>query len=100
MNAQTGMSGQGDADETSKDFTLGNTFDKGHVVINAQYTKRGDASQADRDFSDCPISETGAAGSKTLYCGGSSYSQDGHVWGDRNFNITPTGVDDAYAVGD
>ncbi|AZG36734.1 MULTISPECIES: TonB-dependent receptor [Shewanella] len=100
MNAQTGMSGQGDADETSIDFTLGNTFDKGNVVINAQYTKRGDASQADRDFSDCPISETGAAGSKTLYCGGSSYSQGGHVWGDQNFNITPSGADDAYAVGD
>jgi len=100
MNVQTGISGQGDADESSVDFTLGNTFDKGNVVINAQYTKRGDASQADRDFSDCPISERGDPGSIELYCGGSSYSQGGHVWGDNNFDITGSGVDDAYAVGD
>ncbi|WP_350433050.1 TonB-dependent receptor [Shewanella sp. H8] len=82
MNVQTGMSGQGDADETSLDFTMGNTFDKGNVVINAQYTNRGDASQADRDFSDCPISEKGDPGSIELYCGGSSYSEGGHIWGE------------------
>ncbi|MDO6611753.1 TonB-dependent receptor [Shewanella sp. 1_MG-2023] len=96
LNVQTGMSGQGDADESSIDFTMGNTFDKGNVVINAQYTKRGDASQADRDFSECPIAE----GADGLYCAGSSYSQGGHVWGDKNFNIVGTGVDGAYAIGD
>ncbi|WP_180961105.1 MULTISPECIES: TonB-dependent receptor [unclassified Shewanella] len=100
MNVQTGMSGHGDADESSIDFTIGNTFDKGNVVINAQYTKRGEASQADRDFSNCPIAETGAAGDKSLYCGGSSYAQGGHVWGDMNFGITPTGPDKEYAIGD
>ncbi|MDP5146709.1 TonB-dependent receptor [Shewanella sp. ULN5] len=100
LNAQTGISGQGDADETSLDFTLGNTFDKGNVVINAQYTKRGEASQADRGFSECPIAEKGAAGSKELYCGGSSYSQGGHIWGDRNHGITATGPEGAYAIGD
>jgi outer membrane receptor protein involved in Fe transport len=100
LNAQTGISGQGDADETSIDFTLGNTFDKGNVVINAQYTKRGEASQADRGFSECPIAEKGAAGAKTLYCGGSSYSQGGHIWGDNNFGITATGPEGAYAIGD
>ena len=100
MNVQTGMSGQGDADETSIDFTVGNTFDKGNVVINAQYTKRGEASQADRDFSNCPIAETGDAGAKTLYCGGSSYAQGGHIWGDRNHGIVGTGEDGAYAIGD
>ncbi|MDP5146708.1 TonB-dependent receptor [Shewanella sp. ULN5] len=94
LNAQTGISGQGDADETSIDFTLGNTFDKGNVVINAQYTKRGEASQADRGFSECPIAEKGAAGAKTLYCGGSSYSQGGHIWGDQNHDMTKTNIDD------
>ncbi|QYJ96413.1 TonB-dependent receptor [Shewanella alkalitolerans] len=98
VNAQTGISGQGDADETSVDFTLGNTFDKGNIVINAQYTKRGEASQADRDFSKCPIAET-SDGSE-LYCAGSSYSEGGHIWGDRNHGIVGTGPDGAYAVGD
>ncbi|MCL1077970.1 TonB-dependent receptor [Parashewanella spongiae] len=100
LNAQTGISGQGDADETSLDLTLGNTFDKGNIVLNAQYTKRGDASQADRDFSDCPISES----KDGLYCGGSSYSQGGHVWGNKNHEITKSGKDKdgkpIYAVGD
>ncbi|UJF20422.1 TonB-dependent receptor [Shewanella sp. OMA3-2] len=100
MNAQTGLSAQGDADETSLDMTLGNTFDKGNLVLNAQYTKRGEASQADRDFSNCPIAETGAAGAKKLYCGGSGYAQGGHVWGDNNFGITATGAEGAYAIGD
>lgn len=94
MNAQTGLSAQGDADEKSIDFTLGNTFDKGNLVLNAQYTKRGEASQADRGFSNCPITETGAAGAKTLYCGGSSYAQGGHVWGNQNHAMTMTNVDD------
>ncbi|WP_133406421.1 TonB-dependent receptor [Parashewanella tropica] len=87
LNAQTGLSGHDDANETSIDFTLGNTFEKGNIVINAQYTKRGDASQADRDFSNCPIAETGKTGSKTKFCGGSSYSEGGHIWGDKNHGI-------------
>ena len=98
VNVQTGLSGQGDADETSIDFTLGNTFDKGNIVINGQYTKRGEASQADRDFSDCPIAET--SDGSALYCAGSSYSQGGHIWGDKNHGIVGTGEGGAYAVGD
>lgn len=98
VNVQTGISGQGDADETSIDFTLGNTFDKGNIVINGQYTKRGEASQADRDFSDCPIAETSDA--SALYCAGSGYSQGGHIWGDKNHGIVGSGQDGAYAVGD
>ncbi|MEZ9367298.1 TonB-dependent receptor [Shewanella sp. 10N.286.51.B2] len=90
LNVQTGISGQGDADESSIDFTMGNTFDKGNVVINAQYTKRGDASQADRDFSDCPIAE----GANGLYCAGSSYSEGGHIWGDYLHNMTKSGTDE------
>ncbi|MCL1066330.1 TonB-dependent receptor [Shewanella olleyana] len=90
LNVQTGLSGQGDADESSIDFTMGNTFDKGNVVINAQYTKRGDASQADRDFSDCPIAE----GDDGLYCAGSAYSEGGHIWGDYLHNMTKSGQDE------
>ncbi|MGS0676941.1 TonB-dependent receptor plug domain-containing protein [Shewanella sp. 125m-1] len=98
MNVQTGVTGQGDADESSVDFTIGNTFDKGNVVINAQYTKRGDASQADRSFSECPITET-SDGSE-LYCGGSSYSEGGHIWGDSHHDLVGSGEDGEYKVGD
>ncbi|MCW3174168.1 TonB-dependent receptor [Shewanella subflava] len=91
LNAQTGISGQGDADETSLDFTLGNTFDKGNVVINAQYTKRGEASQADRGFSECPIAEKGPAGNRTTYCAGSAYSEGGHIWGENGANLSGRG---------
>ncbi|WP_102476089.1 TonB-dependent receptor [Shewanella sp. 10N.286.52.C2] len=87
LNVQTGISGQGDADESSIDFTMGNTFDKGNVVINAQYTKRGDASQADRDFSECPIAE----GADGLYCAGSSYSEGGHIWGANGADLSGRG---------
>ncbi|MGI2855053.1 TonB-dependent receptor [Shewanella algae] len=100
INVQTGLSGEGDADESSIDMTLGNTFEKGNIVVNAQYTKRGDASQADRDFSNCPIAEKGPKGNRSLYCGGSSYSQGGHIWGDNNFGIVGTGPEGAYAIGD
>ncbi|ABZ76147.1 TonB-dependent receptor [Shewanella halifaxensis HAW-EB4] len=98
MNVQTGVTGQGDADESSVDFTIGNTFEKGNVVINAQYTKRGEASQADRSFSECPITET-SDGSE-LYCGGSSYSEGGHIWGDSHHDLVGSGEDGAYEIGD
>ncbi|RLV58496.1 TonB-dependent receptor [Parashewanella curva] len=104
LNAQTGISGHDDANETSIDFTLGNSFEKGNLVINAQYTKRGDASQASRKFSDCPIAETGKPGNKSTFCGGSSYSEGGHIWGDKNHGITKSGKDkdgnEIFAVGD
>ncbi|QQX81903.1 TonB-dependent receptor [Shewanella sp. KX20019] len=90
MNVQTGISGQGDADESSIDFVMGNSFDKGNIVIGGQYTKRGEASQADRDFSECPLAE----GADGLYCGGSSYSQGGHIWGDSQHLMTKSGVDE------
>lgn len=83
MNFQSGISGQGDAEESSIDFTVGTSFDRGNIVLGVQYTDRGEASQADRDFSSCPISERKTAnGDIELYCGGSSYSAGGHVWGD------------------
>lgn len=82
MNAQGAVSGEGDASDKSIDFTLGTTFDKGNIVFGAQYTKRGEAKQSDREFSKCPIAETtNADGELELYCAGSSYSEGGHIWG-------------------
>ncbi|TLX49529.1 TonB-dependent receptor [Pseudoalteromonas ruthenica] len=79
MNLNTAMSGEGDAEESSFDITVGGSFDRGNVVIGLQYTDRGEASQADREFSDCPIAEAGGE----LNCnGGSVYAQGGHIWQD------------------
>lgn len=76
FNLLGGISGHGDAEETGFDLTMGTSFDKGNIVVGLQYLKRGDASQADRDFSDCPVSE----GADGLFCGGSSYAPGGTAW--------------------
>lgn len=90
INMQTGMSSEGDAEESSIDFTSGASSDKGNIVFGLSYTDRGDAGQKDRNFSECPLWEDydGIA----PYCAGSSYSLGGHIYGNKNHNITFTGV--------
>ncbi|MCF1427614.1 MAG: TonB-dependent receptor [Shewanella sp.] len=78
FNLIGGISGEGDAKEVGFDLTMGGSFDKGNVVVGLQYLNRGDASQADRDFSNCPIDETDGGGE--LFCGGSSYTPGGTIW--------------------
>ncbi len=41
MNVQGAISGEGDASDTSIDFTMGGSFDKGNVVFGVQYSDRG-----------------------------------------------------------
>ena len=41
LNVNTAMTSKHDASETSIDFTLGTTFDKGNMVFGIQYTDRG-----------------------------------------------------------
>ncbi|MFD2165758.1 TonB-dependent receptor [Thalassotalea euphylliae] len=82
LSTSGGVSGEGDGEEVAIDLTMGTSFDKGNIVVGVQYMDRGDVSQADRGFSDCPISErTGENGEIELYCGGSSYTPNGHIWG-------------------
>ncbi|MGI2260014.1 TonB-dependent receptor [Shewanella sp. GXUN23E] len=78
FNLIGGISGEGDAKEVGFDLTMGGSFEKGNVVVGLQYLNRGDASQADRDFSNCPIDETD--GGEALFCGGSSYAPGGTLW--------------------
>ncbi|TMO89653.1 TonB-dependent receptor, partial [Pseudoalteromonas sp. S3260] len=92
MNLNTAMSGEGDAEESSFDVTLGSSFDRGNVVIGMQYTDRGEASQGDRDFSTCPLAE----GANGLYCTGSSYNEGGHIWngnGEKGKTVNAKGED-------
>ncbi|BAJ01571.1 TonB-dependent receptor plug domain-containing protein [Shewanella violacea] len=81
-NVQTGISGQGDAQETSFDLTMGGSFDRGNVVMGLQFMDRGEASMADRKSTQCDYYErTNTSGNLELYCGGSSYTPGGHIWG-------------------
>ena len=92
LNANTAITGEGDASENSIDFTVGSSFDKGNIVIGMQYTDRGKASQADRDFSKCPIDE----GADGLFCTGSSYNEGGHIWngnGEKGTTVNAKGED-------
>ncbi|MCQ3828416.1 TonB-dependent receptor [Microbulbifer elongatus] len=63
-----GASTHGDGDEYLAAMTIGTGNDKGHVMLNAQYTKREDIWQGDRRFSECPLREI----SGNVVCGGSS----------------------------
>ncbi|WP_066966879.1 TonB-dependent siderophore receptor [Microbulbifer sp. Q7] len=63
-----GASTHGDGDEYLAAMTLGASNDRGHVMINAQYTKREDIFQSDRRFSECPLREIGG----NVVCGGSA----------------------------
>ena len=83
LNVNTAMTSKHDASETSIDFTLGTTFDKGNMVFGIQYTDRGEASQGDRGFSSCPLFE----GENGLFCGGSSFSEGGHIYNVNTANI-------------
>ncbi|WP_269455088.1 TonB-dependent receptor domain-containing protein [Microbulbifer elongatus] len=62
-----GASTHGDGDEYLAAMTIGTGNDKGHVMLNAQYTKREDIWQGDRRFSECPLGESGG----NVVCGGS-----------------------------
>ncbi|SES67041.1 TonB-dependent receptor plug domain-containing protein [Thalassotalea agarivorans] len=82
LNTSGQMTDKGDAEEYNIDLTVGTEFDKGNIVLGVQYMDRGEASQADRKFSECPIAErTNAAGELELFCAGSSYTPYGHIWG-------------------
>jgi len=65
-----GSSTHGDGDEYLAAMTLGASNDRGHVMLNAQYTKRDEIGQGDRRFSECPLREIGG----NIVCGGSSFT--------------------------
>lgn len=84
ININSAMTSKHDATENSIDFTLGTSFDKGNIVFGVQYTDRGEASQGDRGFSDCPILETKQG---VPFCGGSSFSEGGHIYNVNKVDI-------------
>lgn len=81
-------------------LTTGASSDKGHVVLNFEYSKRKPIMARDRGFSACPIAED--QGDK--YCAGSGTTPAGHVvdsdgngWIQRDGEFVPyEGSRDAY----
>lgn len=67
--ASAGTSQEGDGQEYSAAWTFGasSAEDDGHVMFSMQYSRRHDIFQGDRDFSDCPLFESG----DQVLCGGS-----------------------------
>ncbi|MDN3653629.1 TonB-dependent receptor [Thalassotalea ponticola] len=81
LNTAGSITGEGDGEEVSIDFTMGGSFDKGNVVVGVQYMDRGSIGMADRDTSKCDYrEETDENGNLGLVCGGSSYTPYGHIW--------------------
>ncbi|WP_346839038.1 TonB-dependent receptor [Microbulbifer sp. SAOS-129_SWC] len=67
VNFYAGTSTHNDGQEYSASMTLGTGNDNGHVVVNAEYSKRTDVFQSERRFSECPLYESG----DSVLCGGS-----------------------------
>jgi len=77
VTAQYDVTGEGDGDTAKFSIVTGASNDKGNVVFSVDYTERDEVTQADRDYSACPLWDDGV-GSET-YCGGSSHSNFGRV---------------------
>ena len=51
------ITGEGDGEQFGVSGTWGSNFDRGNIVLSAQYTKRDDIWQRDRKFSACPYTD-------------------------------------------
>lgn len=101
LDTQYDVTGEGDGEQYGLALTFGNTFDRGNIVLNAQYTKRDDIWQGDRSFSDCPINEvtqndpvTGLPVKRKI-CAGSDTAYPGQIKLVSDSTSTPYVVDAA-----
>lgn len=72
VEGQYDETGEGDGEQKLFAVTFGKSFDRGNIVVNAQYQERDEIWQGERDFSACAFRErVGADGRLERYCGGS-----------------------------
>ncbi len=76
IRADYGITDESDGEQWLAAMTFGAEVDKGHVMLNVEYTKRDDIFQGDRSFSDCPLFESG----DQVLCGGSGTTYPGHIF--------------------
>ncbi|WP_085299738.1 TonB-dependent receptor [Cognaticolwellia mytili] len=55
LTIKTGASDKGDAENQEVNLTLGGNFDRGNIVVNANYVNTGNALQSERN--SCPLTE-------------------------------------------
>ncbi|GAA5219324.1 TonB-dependent receptor domain-containing protein [Corallincola platygyrae] len=75
FDAQYGETFEDDGEEGTLSATLGQSFDRGHFVVNATYYNKEEVRQADRSYSECPYFEfldLDGDGKLDKFCGGSS----------------------------
>lgn len=75
--SQFGMSGEGDGEFYSAEFALGTTSDRGSLMIGAEFRKRDNVNQRDRDWAYPNISTLNAGG----FNNGSFFSPGGVFFG-------------------
>lgn len=75
VDIQYDVAGEGDGESYLASLTFGTTFDRGSLLLNAQYTKRADIWQGDRKFSECPLIEDNG----TTICSGSGTSYPARI---------------------
>jgi iron complex outermembrane receptor protein len=82
VEGQYDETGEGDGEQKLFAVTFGKSFERGNIVVNAQYQERDEIWQGERDFSECAFRErVGADGNLERYCGGSgiAYPAVGYV---------------------
>ena len=81
LEYQFDETGEGDGQQKLAAITFGKSFERGNVLVNAQWQRRDEIWQGDRDFSDCPIRE-GLDDNDQLYkyCGGSVAAYPGSAF--------------------
>lgn len=90
--AQYDVTGEGDGENSSVSFTVGNSSNRGNAVLSIEYSERKAIGQGDRDFSAIPWGESNGelvfAGS-----GANSFGTWGPLDGDSNYFGTTWVVD-------
>lgn len=83
-----GETSESDGSERSMEALFGTTFDRGHIMLGGQYTKRNPIYQRDRGFSDCPLQDADGGGKE---CGGSGTTTPAQI-------ITPVDTNDVLGT--
>ncbi|MCX2780055.1 TonB-dependent receptor plug domain-containing protein [Microbulbifer thermotolerans] len=90
IRADYGITDESDGEQWLASMTFGAETEKGHVMLNVEYTKRDDIFQGDRKFSQCPLAEGGGQ----VFCFGSGTTTPAQFFTDNpddpGFIVDPT----------
>lgn len=68
LNVDGQITGESDGEQLGVSGTWGSNFERGNIVLSAQYTRREEIGQKDRGFSECPLTD---GTTTTTVCSGS-----------------------------